>query len=131
MSRNWTDVRPYFDRVALAHAATLMPDGGPHTVPVWVGTTDDGLEFFMETGSRKDRNLAADPRVAFSVTNPENPFDMAFVRGRAVERLEGEAAMEVADRLSRKYTGADYDNPIQSERVILQIAPERQRTQGL
>ena len=30
------------------------------------------------------------------------------------------------NRLSQKYTGHDYTNPIQSERVTLRIAPERQ-----
>jgi hypothetical protein len=30
------------------------------------------------------------------------------------------------DRLAQKYTGADYAPEIQSERVILRIAPERQ-----
>ncbi|ARJ03930.1 PPOX class F420-dependent enzyme [Cnuibacter physcomitrellae] len=109
MSREWDDVRGYFDRVTVAHVATLMPDGAPHTVLVWVGTTDDGLELFMAAGSRKDRNLAGDPRIAFSVTNPDNALDMAFVRGKAVERLAGEAAYEIVDRLARKYTGADYD----------------------
>jgi PPOX class probable F420-dependent enzyme len=108
VSREWAEVRGYFEGDAVAHVATLMPDGAPHSVPVWVGVDGDRLVFFMEAGSWKDRNLSADPRVAFSVTAPGNPLDMAFVRGRAVERLEGEAAMVHVDRLARKYTGSDY-----------------------
>ena len=57
---DWDDVRPYFDLPAVAHAATLMPDGSPHSVPVWVGVEGDRLGIFMETGSRKDRNLGRD-----------------------------------------------------------------------
>ena len=108
MTSEWADVRRYFDTDAVAHVATLMPDGAPHSVPVWVGLEGDGLAVFMIAGSRKDRNLQADPRVAISVTSPANPLDMAFVRGRAVRRLEGDDAMPIIDRISRAYTGEPY-----------------------
>ena len=91
------------------HAATLLPDGAPHSVPVWVGVEGDRLAFFMEEDSLKDRNLRRDPRVALSVTRPDEPLDMATVRGRAVERLTGDAAMEVVDRIAQVYTGRPYD----------------------
>jgi hypothetical protein len=31
------DVRALFDGPNQAHVATLLPDGGPHSVPVFVG----------------------------------------------------------------------------------------------
>ena len=34
---------------------------------------------------------------------------MAFVRGRVVERREGDDAMAVVDRIARVYTGEPYD----------------------
>jgi PPOX class probable F420-dependent enzyme len=108
MSRSWNDARPYFERAAIVHAATLMPDGAPHSVPVWVGIEGDTISFFMETGSRKDKNLLADPRVAFSVTNPDEPLDMAFVRGRATARVEGDEALPIIDRIAQRYTGKPY-----------------------
>jgi PPOX class probable F420-dependent enzyme len=108
MNQSWIEVRPYFDRDVVVHAATLMPDGAPHSVPVWVGIEGDSIAFFMETGSRKDKNLAADPRVAMSVTNPGNPLDMAFIRGRATRRLEGDEAMVIVDRIAQRYTGRPY-----------------------
>ena len=63
----------------------------------------------MEAGSRKDENLIADPRVALSVTNPQNPLDMAFIRGRATRRLADDDAMPVVDRIAERYTGMPYD----------------------
>jgi nitroimidazol reductase NimA-like FMN-containing flavoprotein (pyridoxamine 5'-phosphate oxidase superfamily) len=45
-----------------AHIATLLPDGGPHSVPVWAGIEDGKIAFLTPPGSRKARNLAADPR---------------------------------------------------------------------
>lgn len=122
MARTWEDVRHYFERSALVHVATLLPDGAPHSVPVWAGVEGDLLAFFSIADSRKDKNLRHDPRVALSVTNPENPLDMAFVRGRMVERLEGDAAMAVVDRIAQRYTGKPYD--IRTGLAVFLIRPE-------
>ncbi|MET0861230.1 MAG: pyridoxamine 5'-phosphate oxidase family protein [Microbacterium sp.] len=108
MTTSWDDVRPYFERDAVAHVATLMPDGAPHSVPVWIGVEGDRLAFFSVAGSRKDENVQADPRVAFSITTPDNPLDMAFVRGEVVERITGDAAFEIIDPISQKYAGKPY-----------------------
>lgn len=108
--KSWTEVARYFTGDQVTHLATLNKDGGPHVVPVWVephGDTD--LVFFCETGSRKDRNVTRDPRVAFSVTGPGNPLDMATVKSEVVERIEGERAMAIVDLISHAYTGKDYD----------------------
>jgi len=106
---SWQSVRPFFETTAVAHLATVMPDGSPHTVPVWVGVEGDALAVFSIAGHRKDRNIQADPRVALSVTRPEQPLASASVRGRVVSRLEGDEAMPIVDRISRLYTGEDYD----------------------
>jgi hypothetical protein len=79
-----------------------MPSGGPHSVPVWVGLEGDRIAFLTGPDSRKARNLEHDPRVAISVTDRGNPFAMAIVRCRLTERLEGEAALTVIDRISHK-----------------------------
>jgi len=47
---------------------------------------------------------------------------MAGVRGRVAERLEGDAAWEVIDRISHKYTGGPY--PLRTDRVVFLIEPE-------
>lgn len=122
MTKRWTDVRPYFERGALAHVATLMPDGAPHAVPVWVNVEADALAFFTLTDSRKDVNLQADPRVAFSVTHPDNPLDMAFVRGRVTRRVVGDEAMPIVDRIAQLYTGKPYD--IRSGFTAFLVEPE-------
>lgn len=109
MSKPWSSLRPSFERVAVAHLATILPDGSPHSVPVWVEAVDDEhLAFFMLAGSRKDRNLQRDPRFALSITNPAEPLDMAAARGAVVERLDGEEAQAMVDRIARKYTGESY-----------------------
>jgi PPOX class probable F420-dependent enzyme len=102
-------VRPYFERAAVVHLATLMPDGSPHSVPVWVGVEGDELAVFMIEGSRKDENLQRDPRAALSVTRPDEPLDMATVRGVVSRRIVGDEAMVIVDRISEAYTGAPYE----------------------
>jgi PPOX class probable F420-dependent enzyme len=122
------DVRRVLDGTSLAHLATVLPDGSPHTVPVWVGTHGDHVVFLTGPRSRKARNLRRDPRVALSLTPADNPFQPVVVRGRVVEWLEGDAAWKIIDQISTKYTGQPYSRA--EERVVAVIEPERQ-TVGL
>ncbi|NRQ34697.1 TIGR03618 family F420-dependent PPOX class oxidoreductase [Nonomuraea sp. NN258] len=117
-------VRRAFDGTSLAHLATVLPDGAPHTVPLWVGTHGDRIVFLTGPGSRKARNLRRDPRVALSLAPEDNPLEPVIVRGRVVEWLDGDAAWEIIDRISAKYIGAPY--PREEERVVAVVEPERQ-----
>ena len=111
-----------FEGPNLAHVATLMPDGAPHSVPMWVGIEGDAIAFLCAPGSRKARNLDHDDRVAISITSRENSWVMATVRGRVRERVEGDAAWEIIDRIANKYTGGPY--PLREDRVVYLVAPE-------
>jgi len=119
-------VRRVLDGTAFAHVASILPDGAPHTVPVWIGTYGDHIVFLTGPQSRKARNLRRDPRVALSVTPPDNPFQPVIVRGRVVEWLEGDAAWAVIDQLADKYIGRPYSRD--EERVVAVIEPGRQTT---
>jgi PPOX class probable F420-dependent enzyme len=116
------DVRGLFEGANFGHVATLMPDGSPHSVAVWVGLEDDRVAFFTQTQSQKARNLARDGRVAISITDHDNPYRGARIRGRLAETLEGDEALEVIDRLAVRYTGQPF--PMRSGVVYL-IEPER------
>jgi PPOX class probable F420-dependent enzyme len=122
------DVRRVLDGTSLAHLATVLPDGSPHTVPLWIGTHGDRIVFLTGPQSRKARNLRRDPRVALSITPADNPFQPIMVRGRVIEWLEGDTAWEIIDQISTKYTGNPYTRD--EERVVAVIEPERQ-TVGL
>jgi PPOX class probable F420-dependent enzyme len=122
------DVRSLFDGPNLAHIATLLPDGAPHSVPLWIGLEEGRIAFLTGPGSRKARNLERDPRLAISVTHRDSPFTMAQVRGRVVERLEGDAAFEVIDRISHKYIGQPY--PLRTDRVVYLVEPDSASAQS-
>lgn len=119
-----SDVRRILDGTSIAHLATVLPDGSPHTVPLWVGTRGDQIVFLTGPNSRKARNLRGDPRVALSVAPADNPFEPVIVRGRVVEWLEGDAAWEIIDQISMKYIGGPYSR--EQERVVGVVEPERQ-----
>jgi PPOX class probable F420-dependent enzyme len=108
----------------IAHVATILPDGAPHTAPVWIGTRGDQIVFMTGPGSRKARNLRRDPRIALSITPADNPFQPVIVRGRVVEWLTGDAAWTIVDELAAKYIGGAY--PRDHERVVMVIEPEHQ-----
>src|SRR3954453_4146837 len=100
------DVRALFRGANFGHVATLMPSGAPHSVAVWVGIEGgDQIAFFTQPSSQKARNLARDPRVAISITDHAAPYRTARIRGHVASVLEGDEALEVIDRLSRRYTG--------------------------
>jgi PPOX class probable F420-dependent enzyme len=117
-------VRRVLDGTPIAHLATVLPDGSPHTVPLWVGVRGDRIVILTGPGSRKARNLRRDPRMALSIAPADNPFMPVIVRGRVVEWLEGDAAWEIVDELSRKYIGGPYSR--EQERVVAVIEPGRQ-----
>ncbi|KJK41981.1 pyridoxamine 5'-phosphate oxidase [Lentzea aerocolonigenes] len=115
------DLRRVLDGTSLAHLATVLPDGSPHSVPLWVATHGDHIAIMTGPRSQKARNLRRDPRVAISLTEADNPFRPIILRGRVVEWLEGDAAWEVVDRIAQKYIGAPYSRD--EERVVALIEP--------
>ena len=118
------EVRALLEARNFAHLATALPDGSPHSVPVWIGVEGDHVVFFTQPGSRKARNLEREPRVAISLVDLENPYRSAQLRGRVVGTVEGAEALEIIDRLSVKYTREPF--PMRSGIVFL-VEPERAR----
>jgi PPOX class probable F420-dependent enzyme len=115
-------VRTLLRRANFAHVATVLPSGAPHSVPVWIALEGDRIAFFTQPSTRKARNLAADPRVAISIVDHDEPYRMAQVRGHVAETVEGEAALEIIDRMAVRYTGEPF--PLRSGIVFL-VEPER------
>jgi PPOX class probable F420-dependent enzyme len=118
-------IRRVLDGAAFAHLATILPDGSPHSTPVYAGTRGEQIVFFTGPGMQKARNLRRDPRVALSIVPADNPFEPIAVRGRAVEWIEGDDAWQIIDRLVAKYIDLQY--PRDQERVVIAIEPDRQK----
>jgi PPOX class probable F420-dependent enzyme len=111
-----------------AYLSTLMKDGSPQVTPIWVDIDKDGNSFLINTaeGRIKHKNLSRAPRVAISVSDQNNLYNMVSIRGRVIEQIK-EGADEHTDRLAKKYLGMDkypYRSP-NEKRVILKIKPEK------
>ncbi len=114
--------RAIFDKKVFAHVASLGPDGSPYVSPVWVELDHDEIVINTALGRAKARNLAADPRVAVSLTDPDDPYRAIAVRGTVVT-FTTDGADEVIDRFAKKYLGVDtYPNRQEGEvRVTVRI----------
>jgi PPOX class probable F420-dependent enzyme len=122
MTEMTPEVRRLLDRPNYAHVATLLPDGAPHSVPVWIAIEGDNLAILTGPGSRKARNIERDPRVAISLIDVDQPFLSVLIRGQVVELVDGDRAWEIIDRISQKYTGQPY--PLRTDRIVLLIKPD-------
>ena len=115
------EARDLFTGPNIAHIATLLPDGSPHSVPVMIDVEGDDLVFFTSPDSRKGRNLDADDRVAISVTDRDDLVRCAIVRGRVVRRVGGDAGWEIVDRIFAKYTGGPYPRGEAREAFLVRL----------
>ena len=99
------------------HLTTLREDGSPQSRPVWTVVHDGRVAFFTQPQSPKAHHLARDPCVALSVVDHANPYVSAWVRGRVGQMIDGEAALEVIDRMAVAYTQRPF--PMRSGVVYL------------
>jgi PPOX class probable F420-dependent enzyme len=117
-----------FEGKNFAFLATLMKDGSPQVTPTWVDIDKDNNTILVNTakGRIKYRNISRDPRIAVSVIDTSNPYDMVTVRGRVVEQIKGKDADEHIDKLAKKYLDEEkYPRRRPGEeRVLLRIKPE-------
>ncbi len=118
--------RAIFDKRVIAHVASIGPDGGPYVSPVWVELDGDDIVLNTALGRMKARNLASDPRVAVSLTDPDDDEVCVIVLGTVVG-FTTKGADEVIDHLAMKYTGSPtfVDRKEGQVRVTVTIRPDR------
>ena len=116
---------------SFANLATLNADGSPQVTPVWVDF--DGTHVIVNTarGRMKAKNLAREPRVALSISDPENPYRYLGIQGRVTEMTETGGDAHI-DKMAKKYLDKDkYPYRAPGEvRVIVKITPDKVHTNG-
>jgi PPOX class probable F420-dependent enzyme len=103
-----------------------MPDGSPHSTPVWVGREGEHLVIGTSDGSLKARNTGRDARVALSMVDFENPYEEVQIRGRVVERRP-DPELKILDQISNKYIGKPFPMRSYEGRVALVIEVKKER----
>lgn len=125
-------VKKFLEKPNLAVLATISPSGRPQATPVWFLL--DGDEILMNTsqGRAKLRNVQADPRVAVTIYDKDNPYLYVQVRGRVT--IDPKSGARDIDRLSQRYRGKPYQYPpsdAPEKRVSLRLKPSAISGMGL
>ena len=94
------------EKKALAHLATVMPDGSPQVTPVWFFYENGRFLVNTARGRVKDRNMTKNALVALSIVDPDNLYAHLAVRGK-IARATEEGADANIDALAKKYLGQD------------------------
>lgn len=120
-------IREFFEGKNFAFLSSLMKDGSPHVTPTWVDIEDDNILINTALGRIKQTNISRDPRIALSIIDQDNQYEMVTIRGKVTEQITGDVAEKHIDKLARKYINQDkYPRRSKNEqRVILKIKPEK------
>jgi PPOX class probable F420-dependent enzyme len=116
---------------ALAHLATIMPDGSPQVTPIWFDYTGGMIRVNSAKGRVKSRNMTPGAAVALSVCDPDNGYRYVQIRGKVTSVTEQGGDAHI-DSLAKKYLGVDaypYRSPTEV-RLIFTIAPSSVQTMG-
>lgn len=108
-----------------AHAATTGPGGEPHSSPVWYEWDGELLSFSQTTTRQKYHNLQKHPRIALSITDPENPYRYIEIRG-VVEKVDEDPDNAFIDSMAQKYLDQPtypWSKP-DEERLVVRVRPE-------
>ena len=103
---NNPQVQKILQSTSLAHLATRGPKGEPQSSPMWFVWDGEHIKFTHTTERQKYRNVQRDPRVAISITDPDNRSTYAEFRG-VVERIEADPAGTLYDELAVRYGSAN------------------------
>ncbi|MFZ0956467.1 MAG: PPOX class F420-dependent oxidoreductase [Candidatus Sulfotelmatobacter sp.] len=120
------EIKQLVDHANFAHLATLMPDGSPQSVPIWIGREGEHLVICTGEGSLKAKNTRRDPRIALSILNFDNPYEEVQIRGRVIERRP-DPELKIMDVISHKYIGKPFPMRSPEARVALIIEVEKAR----
>lgn len=101
-----------------AFPATIMPDGSPHVSPVPIDREGDT--------TLVNAALGRGPRVAISIPDNANPYEMVVIRGRVTAQTAQNAG-EHTDKLAKKYIGKDKYPWHRPEEKRIRIKKEAER----
>jgi PPOX class probable F420-dependent enzyme len=123
--------RELIARPVLASLTTLGEKGSPQVTPLWIDLDGDDLLLNTAKGRVKARHMERDPRVAVSVIDPEDPYNVVALRGTVVD-ITTDGADAHIDALAKKYLGVD-EYPMRREgevRIKVRVRTDHIAMQG-
>ena len=110
------------EKPLFAHLATVRPDGAPQSSVMWFVWDGEVVRFTHTSARQKFKNVKHEPRVAFSVADPENPYRFLEVRGEVVSIEPDTPDAAFYQSLQQRY-GQSYPITDADVRVILTVQP--------
>jgi PPOX class probable F420-dependent enzyme len=101
------DVRQLLDAPNYVHLTTLRADGSPRNHVVWVGLEGERILICTSESTWKAKDMRADPRVALSVIDFDNPYRMAAIQGVVVD-IKPDRDCRLMDPIAVKYTSKPF-----------------------
>ena len=132
-----TTLRPpeqYLDlleRPLFAHFATVTPDGAPRVNPMWFTWDNDaGVLKLTHTNERHNyRYLQKNPRVALSITDPDNQYRYLQLRG-VIDQVDADPTGAFYQSLQQRYRGTTSEVKDRDVRVVLTVRPTGFKARG-
>jgi len=109
------EAKSLIDRPNFAHLATLMPDGSPQSVPVWVGREREHIVIAPEKIQGGKTRVAIRGWRCFT-----DPYEEVQIRGRVIERRP-DPDLKIMGPISHKHTGKPFPFRNPEARVALII----------
>ncbi|MEO9277864.1 MAG: PPOX class F420-dependent oxidoreductase [Nitrososphaera sp.] len=120
------DVKKLFEGKNLAFVSTLMKDGSPQITPTWIDIDGEVIMINTAEGRTKQKNLLRDPRIAISIVDGNNQYNMVTIRGKVMEQTTIGADLHI-DKMAKKYLGVEkypFARPGE-KRILLKIKSEK------
>jgi PPOX class probable F420-dependent enzyme len=115
----------FIDAPRFASISTVDPDGGPRQAVVWYLVEGDELVINSLDGRRWPANLRHDPRISFTVIDPEDGYIWVGLNGLVTEVIDDQsrAQADIA-AMARLYHA---DDPQEAEDLIRNRFERQQR----
>jgi PPOX class probable F420-dependent enzyme len=112
------------ERPVFAHWATVTSDGAPLVNPMWfLWDGDQGLIKLTHTNVRHNyRYLQREPRVAFSIADPDDGYRYLQIRG-VVESIAPDPTGAFFQVLQQRYRGFTREVADRAVRVVISVRP--------
>jgi PPOX class probable F420-dependent enzyme len=112
------------ERPLFAHLATVRADGSPQVNPMWfLWDAEHGVVKLTHTKERHNfRYIQREPRVALSITDPDDQYRYLQVRG-VVDGVEDDPTGRFYQVLQMRYRGTKSEVADRLVRVILTVRP--------
>jgi PPOX class probable F420-dependent enzyme len=112
------------ERPLFAHFATVTTSGAPLVNPMWfLWDGERGVIKLTHTNVRHNyRYLLREPRVSFSITDPDDEYRYLQIRGE-VESMEPDPTGAFFQVLQQRYRGITTEVPDRDVRVLVTVRP--------